>query len=449
MGRANVNLSHTIFAVASGSLPSAVAILKISGSESFSTIRKLFSSELPYQRGMHRGVLHDFDESKIDEVLLLSFIAPESHTGEDVIEIHCHGSIPIVRKIEKVLVQRGLRPAEKGEFSYRAILNQKLSTREIEDLGDVFLARDENDLRRIYERKNEALEVAVQHLRDGVIRMQAILDTAVDFTEEYSHVVTEAQGQLSTLIHECSVVTQGYHRFCNQSARPRLVLAGEPNAGKSSLFNAVLSRYRAIVDAQPGTTRDVIEEDIEASGTIWKLVDTAGFREAEGLVESQGISLGSDFLAASQIWVLVVDGTRGFGQNDLTLLKRYAHIPHLIAWNKRDDPQWLVPSDSQEFVRVSCKTGEGVGDLIRSFSQLSHQIERESSTLLPTATEYVRLCAVREQLGKLKAALELSTAPEYLAEINRSISAQLERVVGEITTDDVLGRVFSEFCIGK
>lgn len=454
MLRKNLGTTKTIFAIASGQLPSAVVIEKLSGKSAFDIARKIFKplsgEELEIKRSMTLGTLFDLAGKKIDDCLALCFVGPNSHTGEDSIEFHCHGSEPIVKRLEETLLQLGAVPALAGEFSYRAHLNGKISASEMEDLGDVYLAKDSADLDRIYSRKDGSLANRIQNLRQNLVKTQAILDTAVDFSEEYSDVIAQAKRPLIQTIHECSEIIQRYSRFRAGTSVPRLVIAGKPNAGKSSLFNALLGRYRAIVHEEAGTTRDVIEEDIEVRGRRWKLVDTAGYRKSTEAREKEGIELGEKFLSASSFWILVVDGAVGITAEEEGLIEKFGGRPHLIVWNKKDLSEWSMP-DSKWYGSsvhpLSAKTAEGINEL---WDKLEDQLSKKASTgPLPTAVECQRLERALELVKELLLRLESNELPEYLAEINREATRTIESVVGEIGTEDVLDRVFGEFCIGK
>lgn len=448
MWKKNLDVSSTIFALTTGTLPSAVAIVKLSGPDAFAIAAQLFfpsDNAFGARRGMWLGELRSPAGEHLDDILTLGFKAPHSHTGEDVVELHCHGSRSIISRLSHCLLELGARPAERGEFSYRAHLNGKTSAEELDTLGDVFLAREGGDLSRVYARKDGALATKIESLRQQILRVQAILDTAVDFTEEYSSVVMSALEPINAVIRECSVITHRYSSFKSGSNAPRMALVGRPNAGKSSLFNLLLCRYRAIVHAEPGTTRDVIEEDIEIDGRLWKLVDTAGVRPGTAGAEAQGIELGEEFLASSGFWILVVDGTDGLTPVETHLLERYHTKPHVIAWNKKDLSSWGAPPDTLGAVGVSAQTAEGLDQLKAS---LRTALPPETD-LLPSSVQNARLERVLEKLGNLRTQLENGAPPEILAEEGRGILSSLELVVGTITTEDVLDRLFADFCIGK
>ncbi len=456
MMRRNLDVSKTLFALSTGPLPSAVAVERLSGPEAFRIASSIFRAHskkpLTRERGMFLGNLVDSRGDSIDEVLLLAFVGPHSFTGDDVIEFHCHGSIPILQKLEAMLLEHGAHPAGRGEFSYRAHLNGKLTAAQLERLGDVFLARDLSDLRRIYSRREDSLVDSIQQLREHLIRLRAILDTAVDFVEEYSGVLVLAREPLGLAIQGCSAIIQRYSLFRHGGNVRRLVLAGRPNAGKSSLFNGLLCRYRAIVDPLPGTTRDVVEEDVEVNGRVWKLVDTAGIRRAEAEAERLGMELGEEFLESSHYWLLVVDGTEGIHSEEQDLIRKFSHKPHAILWNKRDLPNWQEPPAAlagERILSVSAKQGDCFPRIWDELRQSLDEGLGDELAPLPTAVQVARLEKVLEELRLLMTEMESERPPEFLSEGVRSAVEKLESVIGEVGTEDVLDRVFGDFCIGK
>ena len=444
--------SETVFALASGGLPCAVAILRVSGVLAFQVARKHFRSaqgEWAPVRGMSFGRYVDAAGETLDDVLLLTFVGPHSFTGEDVIEIQCHGSIAVVAAIEKTFTELGCRAAEAGEFSYRAFHNGRLAPADLETLGDLFQARDTADIARLYRRRDAGLETEIAAVRHELVRLQAILDTAVDFSEEYSHVVDAARQPLTQAIERCAAIAARYGVFRQAALAPRLVMAGRPNAGKSSLFNALLCRYRAIVHESAGTTRDAIEEDVEFHGRRWKVVDTAGLREGQTTMEREGIEQSHDYLEASSVWALVVDGTQGLTPVETELLERFGHKPHVLVWNKNDLPGFQPPPvGDADCVSVSALSGAGLSELAAVVKRKAQGVENTSG-VLPSLTQSKRLASAEELLRELEESLRAGQPPEVLGEKNRAILRSIDSVVGEVGIEDVLDRVFSEFCIGK
>ncbi|MCB0403207.1 MAG: tRNA modification GTPase [Bdellovibrionales bacterium] len=454
--RSHLDKSETIFALCSGPLPSAVAIVRVSGPRALSIGREIFRSSSfsgEFERGMYFGSFVGEGETPIDEGLLLVFPDNRSFTGEPSLEFQCHGSPAVVCSLEKRLIELAARPAQPGEFSYRAYLNQKLSPVEIENLRDLFRAQDSIDIANIYRRRDGATTALVERLRGALTGLLAVLDTAIDFSEEYAEVTQQAQEPLDLAIRECSLAIQRYARLSGTSNAPRVALVGRPNAGKSSLFNAILCRYRAIVHDEPGTTRDVLEEDFVLNGRRWRLVDTAGRHDEATGTEREGIELGDSYLKGASFWILVVDGTIGISEVERALLQRYGSKPFVIAWNKSDLPNWNYPADLSTLpvapVRLSALHADGMDTFWAAMEAMAGASAPNARGPLPTHREYAALLEVNSRLLSLREHLDGDELPEYLSEEARVAVNLLESFVGEVDTEQVLDRIFSAFCIGK
>jgi len=280
-----------------------------------------------------------------------------------------------------------------------------------------------------------------------LIQAQAVLETAVEFTEEYSSVLEQARKPIDLVIHECSLTTQRYLHFKEGSEEPKIVLVGSPNAGKSSLFNALLCRNRALVHQTPGTTRDVIEETVLVGDHRCRLVDTAGLRVADQSIEQAGIELGRDYLRTAAYWILVVDGTLGVQEEEGRLLEQLVGRPGVVFWNKAD-LSGFESTSIESSIEGSAKEGQGVVALWEKIRDELPKIAT-SQAPLPSNTQYRRLADALVELGAVRVGFEEGLPPEILSEGIRRAMSQLESVLGPVETDDILGRIFSEFCIGK
>lgn len=453
MWQKKVDTEQTIFALASGSLPCAVAIVRVSGKSAFTVLSRLFvpinKKSIKKEKAVLFGRLSDLKNGFIDEVLVLSFVAPYSFTGEDVVEFQCHGSVAIVEKLSQTLIEMGIRPAEPGEFSYRAYLNGKTTPESLELIGDVYHARQTADLSALYARRDGAFQKVTESIRSHLIQAQAILDTAVDFADEYSEVTKQALLPIQASIRECSLVIQRYSSFKKQRI-PTFVLAGRSNAGKSSLFNALLSRKRALVGAEPGTTRDYIEEQVELKGRLISLIDTAGRREEAFDLEKEGIEVGGAALSSATGWLLVVDGVEGLTELETNLIDQFGHLPFCIVWNKSDRTELKMPPKDGNLPIISCSALDGVGmDTIWAWLAEQAQVSGNDAQPIPSNSQEARVRQVAGKLTQMLEKIELGQAPEYLAEENRSIMGSIEDLIGVVDPEQVLDRVFGEFCIGK
>jgi tRNA modification GTPase len=452
--RRALDLGDTIFALASGALPSAVAVVKVSGPLAERTAHALFRPNrgaFRWERAMRWGAVVDERGVPFDEALLLCFPAPHSHTGEPIVEFHLHGSVAVVRRMEEALLAAGLRPAERGEFSYRAFVHGRIAPDALETLEDVFAAVRPEELDGIAERADASFRHRLEGLRDQLVDLQAVLDTAVDFSDEYAAVVQAAHRPIQAVIQAIQRLQTAVSSLGAPENAPEIALLGQPNAGKSSLFNALLCRRRAIVSAEPGTTRDVLEGTLVLGGRRWKLVDTAGIRESISAVEQEGIRQSRELGQRAPIIVLVVDGTVGATEADRDIAA-LAAAPPIVFWNKRDDARWSPPDGAwASALTGAAATGDGVPALLE-------RLEAHASAL-PAARSVEAIPSRHQRAALDRAAAALSAmdehfqqanpAPELLGELNRQALQSMEDLLGPVDSEQVLDRVFSSFCIGK
>jgi len=457
MGRKSLDTSDTIFALASGALPSSVAILRVSGPNAFSIARHLFqkpTGTFEEKRDWHYGAFQDLEGNAFDDGILLVFPADRSPVGENTVEFQCHGAQAVVERFRELFLSLGARPAEPGEFSYRSLVNGRLGADSAEHLADLFRARSAKDLRRLFGRRDESLRRDIEGLRGDLIQALAILDTAVDFVEEYASVLTLASQPVARAIQGCSAISQRFESFGSAERLGRIVLVGAPNAGKSSLFNALLGRYRAIVSPSPGTTRDLVEDTIRLGGRDWTLVDTAGLHETVDAVEAEGVSMAREVAEQASFRVWVVDGSAALFPDSWLDLSAQIPAPRLVVWNKRDLASWREPSPElglQGWIGTSVGEGSSISAIAeRLTSELAQRALDALPTTLPTACQARRLRSVGEALTGALAELSKGVRPpELLSEDVRQSLMLLEEVLGPVSVDDVLDRVFSEFCLGK
>ena len=398
---------------------------------------------------MLHGTLVDENGRVFDDALILSFVAPHSFTGEDVIEFHSHGSVAIVEKLFSLLSSQVARPARRGEFSYRAYLNGRIGHDRLVQLGDVFQARSVPDLMCILNRNDSIVQNRIDHLKGAMMGLQAILDTAIDFSEEYPSVISSSLEPVSVIIRECSALISRYDRLNTETVSRKIGLFGRPNAGKSSLFNALLGRYRAIVHDSPGTTRDLIEQEIVIEGRRWHLLDSAGIRSGAGTeAEALGVSLARDAMNTVDVGLLVVDGADPSSPLDECFLDAFSHRHHLVVATKSDRLEWRRPKH-MDAIKVSAVTGEGLDALWSELSVICDRYVGVEEEPLPTGIQACRLRAVLEQVSRLKVDMENNVPAEYLAEQGRKCLSLLDVVTGDTSQEDILGMIFSQFCIGK
>jgi tRNA modification GTPase len=435
--------SDTIYALSSGAGKSGVAVVRVSGSRAGDVVRKL-CGELPEPRKAVLRTLRALsDGATIDRAIVVWFPAPHSFTGEDVAEFHVHGSAGVVRWLcEELSDHGGSRPGEAGEFSRRAFLNGKLDLVEIEGLGDVLEAETRQQVKQALFHVNGQASEVFARWRSELVRVLALVEACIDFSDEEGveasarpEIASVLQGLRTLMAGQLSGVQRG--RRVRQGAR--VVLAGGPNAGKSSLMNAVAARDVAIVSRHAGTTRDVVEVSLDLGGHAVELADTAGIRDArDSEVEELGIQRSLQRIGEADLVLLV-------GAPDVPWPEVEFDSEAIRIWNKCDLPG-VTPASGAD-MSVSAHTGAGLKELLRLIEEKVSQLaDGEEPALLVRDRQ---IFAVRECIGHLDNALEDWLPFEIVAEEVRSAARVLEKLVGKIDVEDLLDDIFSRFCIGK
>ena len=437
---------ETIFALSSGRVPAAIAVVRISGPRARFGLEKLIG-KIPEPRRAKYATFRDPDSREtIDDGLALWFPGPASETGEDIAELHLHGGRAILAAIFRVLGRiDGYRPAEAGEFTRRALLNGKLDLAAVEGLGDLVVAETEAQRRQAFAQYRGALSAKVEAWRARLVDALALVEAAIDFSDE-----DDVRGDLprssvkiaSELVAEIRPVLADAERGERLREGFTVAIAGAPNAGKSTLLNRLAEREVAIVSPFPGTTRDAIEVALDLKGVPVVLIDTAGMRETSDPVEMEGVRRARARAAAADLVLWLVDDSRA-GARPENISRN--------AWPVRTKAD-LIDSDSQRglrnqgFIVVSAKTGLGIDELI---AKLSNEAERLGGEPALVTRERQRH-ALAEALQYLEALLSLPLPPEeVIAEELRLAARALGRITGRVDIEEVLGEIFKNFCIGK
>lgn len=445
----------TIAALATPAGVSAIAVVRVSGTEVPRIARELAGSE-PGPRTARRADYRDRAGSLVDDVILTFFPEPRSYTGEPVLEVSCHGNPFIAQRILEDLFARGCRPAEPGDFTRRAFLNGRIDLSQAEAVMDIIAARSERALAAAHRQLRGALGRHMRELTDGLIQAAAAVEAYIDFPEEdlppedKASVRHTLEGVLrgSTRL----LATRHYGDLLRDGVRT--VIAGEPNAGKSSLLNRLVGRDRAIVSPEPGTTRDFIEERVVLGPHCLRLVDTAGLNPAPGPIERLGMEKTAECIREADIIVLVLDATRPTPQISPEISQRLTPDRAIVALNKIDllrGPPPVFQTLGLSAVPVSALTGEGI-------AELRSELLRRADGLVPEAAEDAVAVNARHAhaLGEandcLSQALEKLAAggpPELLASDLRGALNAFGEISGRIDNEQVLDRLFATFCIGK
>ena len=457
----------TIAAIATPPGEGGIGIVRLSGPRAPEVLGKIWQGRLPLRDfESHRLYFGSFTDPQsgetLDEGMAVWMKAPRSYTGEEVLEIQAHGGPLILNRLLEILVQEGLRVAQPGEFTRRAFLNGKMDLLQAEAVGELIHAQSEAALKNAHQQLEGRLSQEVNQLRRQVVELVARIEAAIDFPDEDIEIIAPEQTRKEISALE-AVLNEWQGKFrLGRLVREgvRLALVGRPNVGKSSLLNHLVGEEKAIVHSTPGTTRDVVEGWMEIEGVSFHLMDTAGIREGSGPVEREGIqrSLKASQMADLTLWVL--DVSQKLTEEDYGIMQSLEGRALLVG-NKADltvevsglPEKWAPPPEIRkaEWHLVSAQTGEGIPSLKVALAKemgLSLLQEREQA-YLNNARHREGLAGAAEALERARLALENRMPSECVAADLRQATAYLGCLLGEISNEDVLDKIFSEFCLGK
>ncbi len=440
-----MRLSDTIVAISTPIAPAGLGVVRISGPDSLRIATQVVSlPESPQPRFAQVGALQDEAGDRIDEVVLTWFQAPRSFTAEDVVEISCHGSPVILRFCVERCLAHGARLAEPGEFTLRAFLNGRIDLPQAEAIRDLIGATTVYQAKIASQQLGGSLSRRVQPLKAQLIELISLLEAGIDFAEDDVSVAPDAEllRRIDTLLPSIEALARSFAFGRLVKEGFTLALVGEPNTGKSSLFNALLEQDRAIVTDIPGTTRDLISESATIEGLPVRLLDTAGIRESADPVEKLGIERSHEAMADADLTLVVLDAT-----NPAQHLQPQG--PHLVVINKIDlNPNANLPVGA---IPVSAKTGQGLEELRQAILNAVAPLNTREITdgFLTSLRQRNLLNQCAEDLHKARAAVTQKIPHEMLLlDLYESLRS-LDALSGATTADDILNRIFSTFCIGK
>jgi len=446
------NWDDTIVALASAPGVGALAILRISGPHAFSILSEIAPKAKPDERKSHSAFVSKvYGEGELlDEALVTLFKSPASFTGEDVVEIGLHGSPFIVQEVIKSTLRAGCRLAGPGEFTQRAFLNRKLDLAQAEAVGDLITSESQASHRAALHQLKGHLSREIKELRQQLIDFTALIELELDFGEE--DVEFADRTQLNQLVVEITLhIEKLLKSFATGQAVKNgipVVIVGPPNAGKSTLLNALLEEEKAIVSPIAGTTRDVIEDKMIIEGIQFRFVDTAGLRETEDLIESIGIAKTREQLDKAS-FALLLQGPES-KESEVLLIEEEIQkrgLPYLKIQTKSD----IRKMDMIEGFYLSAFTGDGMNHLKTEIvhKAIDQQMLQSETSLITNLRHYSALDSTRKALEQVKTALAEGLSGDLLATDIREALFHLGSITGEITVEDVLGSIFSKFCIGK
>lgn len=432
----------------------ALAVIRLSGPEAIAIAQRMARVDSFEPRCATLTRLRAGDEV-LDQVLLTCFPAPHSLTGEDVVEISCHGSPAIVRRIIDATLESGATLAGPGEFTLRALSNGKINLAQAEAIRDLIAAQTDAAVKQAARQLNGELSKTLDPFKEKLVHVIVLLESALEFVED-----DLPAPQVNQVEEILSGVLTGVDRLSHSFSAGRLLqdgakvaITGRPNVGKSSLFNSLVKSERAIVTEVPGTTRDTLSEAIDLGGVPVVLTDTAGLRETSDNVESLGIERTHRAMGDADLVLLVLDGSNQVGPEDEELLKQTADTRRLVVMNKSDLPSFEPLArcvDDVEAINVSARTGEGLSALHNAIlARLNSGGSENGSLLITNARHYDLLCSAKRELESAQACFQERHSEELvLAPLHNALKL-LGQITGETTTEDILSEIFATFCIGK
>ena len=450
---------ETIVALATPNGTGAIGVIRLSGPDAIVIANSVFKGKnLTKQEShtIHFGQIID-DELLLDEVLVSLFIAPRSYTRENVVEISCHGSNYIIESIIKLLIKKGARSAKPGEFTLRAFLNGQLDLSQAEAVADLIAANSKASQQVAMQQLRGGFSNQLQALREQLVNFASLVELELDFSEE--DVEFANREQLKQLIHNIiKIVGQLIQSFELGNVIKNgvnTVIAGRPNAGKSTLLNALLNEERAIVSHIPGTTRDTIEEVLNINGINFRLIDTAGIREATDTIEQIGVQRTMEKISQSALLIYMFDAaeiTIEDLNSDLENLQKPG-ITMLVVANKADllsEEQLLSLPHTQSAIIISAKQKQHIDELKHKIysSAIKHQL-RGDETLVTNIRHLEALQKTESALIRLLEGIDTQVTSDFLAMDIKQALHYLGEITGTVTTDDLLDNIFSKFCIGK
>lgn len=456
--------SDTIAAIATAMTPSGIGIIRISGDDSFELIDKIYKSKSGKKllsqcdsHTVHYGFIYDGDE-KIDEVMVLIMRAPNTYTREDTIEIDCHGGVFVMKRILETVIKYGARPAEPGEFTKRAFLNGRIDLSQAESVIDVINSKNEFALKNSLSQLNGAVLDSIKQIREVLLHEIAFIESALDDPE---HISLKSYPQKLLLIVDNQM--KSIDKLLKSSDNGRIlkegintVIVGKPNAGKSSLLNILVGADRAIVTDIAGTTRDVLEEQINLDGITLNLVDTAGIRDTDDIVEKIGVDRAKQYADSADLIIYVIDSSTELDDNDFSIIDILKDKNAIVLLNKSDLSTITTEDIVKKYldkpvINISAKDRTGIDELESKISEmfLHGQVSFNDEVYI---TNIRHKNSLTEAFNSLKLVVESinNDMPEDFYSIDlMNAYEELGLIIGEAVEDDLMQEIFSKFCMGK
>lgn len=458
--------TDTIAAIATAMSNSGIGIIRVSGNESIEIVDHIFKNskkENSLKRykshTIHYGFIYDEDRI-LDEVMVSVFKSPHSFTTEDTVEINCHGGILVLQKILELLIRNGARLAEPGEFTKRAFLNGRIDLSEAEAVMDVISSQNEMALQSSVRQLQGSISNKIKELRSEIIYEIAFIESALDDPEHIS-----LDGFTQRLENKIDFLSSSVDKLLSTAENGKMiregirtVIVGKPNAGKSSLLNLLAGEEKAIVTEIAGTTRDIIEENINMKGIHLHVIDTAGIRKSDDVVEQIGVEKAKKYTADADLVIYVLDSSVPLDQNDYDIMEMIREKKCIILFNKTD-MESLVSfddlrdriDDSHIMIKISAKENTGIDDFERAVEKMFFRgaIFENNELMITNMRHKEALLEVKESLLQVKKSLDAGMPEDFYSIDLMSAYQSLGRIIGEEASEDLVNEIFSKFCMGK
>ena len=459
-----MKITDTIAAISSAAGNSGIGIIRVSGDEAIEVVDKIFRPANKNKKlanveshTVHYGHIMDGDKTLV-QVLVIVMKNPHSYTGEDTVEIDCHGGMLILKKVLDLVLKNGARTAEPGEFTKRAFLNGRIDLSQAEAVMDLINSKNDFALNSSIEQLKGGVSDAIKDIRKDIIYHIAFIESALDDPEHisldgYDEEITE---MLNENINKISKLVNSFDNGRIMKEGIKTVILGKPNAGKSSLLNLMLGEDRAIVTDIEGTTRDTLEENINFNGLSLKIIDTAGIRDTEDLVERIGVNKAKEIAKEGDLIIYVVDGSRELDDNDREIIKLINDKQAIILVNKSDmdtviNIDELKKDSNRDVILFSAKNGEGMDQLEEEIRNMfySGKVTYNDQVYITNARHKEALENALESLKQVKNSVDAGMPEDFYSIDLMDAYTDLGLIIGESVEDDLVNEIFSKFCMGK
>lgn len=455
--------TDTIAAIATAMSSSGIGIVRISGEEAVLVADRIFEmknhkklSEMP-THSIHYGHIHDEDEV-IDEVMVLLMRGPKSYTREDTVEIDCHGGVYVMKRILETVIRHGARPAEPGEFTKRAFLNGRIDLSQAESVIDVIYSKNDFALKSSLSQLSGSVSEKIRDIRGTVLHEIAFIESALDDPEHIS-----LEGYPEQLSEIVSGVADKIEKLLANSDNGKMlkegistVIVGKPNAGKSSLLNTLVGEEKAIVTDIAGTTRDVLEEQINLNGVLLNVIDTAGIRDTEDVVEKIGVERAKKYLKDADLVIYVVDTSTALDENDAEIMELLRDRHTIVLLNKSDLKQITTVEEVRKhldktMIPISAKEQTGIDALEKEIKEMffSGEVTFNDEVYITNIRQKTALQEARRSLKLVQQSIEDDMPEDFYSIDLMNAYEELGTIIGEAVEDDLVNEIFSKFCMGK